>query len=51
MGLFAARDFKESEVVELAPAFLTFPEFAPVAKNTVLDDYLYSCVLFEYCLG
>ena len=40
-GVYAARDFEESEVVELAPLYLPIDHMAPVVKNSVLDDYHY----------
>lgn len=40
-GVYAARDFEESEVVEHAPLYLRFEEMAPVLKFSVLDDYHY----------
>jgi len=40
-GVYAARDFEESEVVELAPLYLPMDHMEPVIKNSVLDDYHY----------
>lgn len=40
-GVFAARDFAEGEIVELAPFFLADEHDVPFIMNTVLQDYIY----------
>jgi hypothetical protein len=42
-GVFTARNFEEHEIIEWAPLFLPMQHTLPVFKNSVLDDYHYSC--------
>lgn len=40
-GVYAGRSFKENEVVEISPLFLTTEHVLPVIKNSALDDFVY----------
>lgn len=40
-GVFAARDFLENEIVELAPFFLPAHHDVPFVINSALQDYIY----------
>lgn len=40
-GVFAAKDFEQHEMVEVAPMFVPIDKGTPVVKNSALDDYIY----------
>lgn len=40
-GVFAARDFDEWEIVDIAPLFIPMNYYTPTIRNSVLDDYIY----------
>jgi hypothetical protein len=43
-GVYAARAYKQDEIVEIIPLFLPLAHGSPVLMNTVLDDYHYGYV-------
>jgi SET domain len=47
-GVFAGRSFKKNEIVEIAPLVLAVDEDAPIVKNSVLNDYIYGSVRYNY---
>jgi hypothetical protein len=47
-GVFAARDFKTGEIVEVAPLFLPMDQNDPVIHESILDDYIYGYGRFTY---
>jgi hypothetical protein len=40
-GIYAGRDFRATEIVEISPRFIALQHEIPTVHNSVLDDYVY----------